>query len=252
MKPGVDAAPRTRVAPGHGVDQVLLEPADVLAGGQLVDLGRADAAVDRAGHQGEAGRGGRVLVLGHHGHRCKRRHAGLANRHQVRARAHHREEIDDVVGVLVEAEGACGQRHVACVVPVGDVDIVVGQHGAHGVAQQRGEVARHRRHDQHLGLGFGAGGQFLAEAQQGGEGPDVAGLFGRWARLRPFTSTSGMSKGRRWWVISASVRVLQAAAIRCVTLAAGRPGMQRCQSLSRGAAAWAQLRKGHIRSVLAW
>ena len=44
------------------------------------------------------------------------------------------------------------ERHVARVVPVGDVDVVVGQHRAHGVAQQRREVARHRRDDQHARL----------------------------------------------------------------------------------------------------
>jgi hypothetical protein len=64
-----------------------------------------------------------------------------------------REEVDQVRGVLVEPEAALGRRHVAHVVPVGDVDVVVDEQGAHRVAQQGREVARHRRDDEHLGLG---------------------------------------------------------------------------------------------------
>ena len=142
---------RAGVAPGHAADQVVLEPFDRLAGGQLVDLGRVDAAVDRPGHQRHAARLRRVVVLRHQRHRGQRRHAGLAHRHQVRAWAEPFDEGDDVLDVFVQAEAAFGQRHVARVVPVGDVHVVVGQHGARGVVQQRREVARQRRHDQHLG-----------------------------------------------------------------------------------------------------
>ena len=39
---------------------------------------------------------------------------------------------------------------VARVVPVGDVDVLVGEQRAHGAAQQRGEVARERRDQEHL------------------------------------------------------------------------------------------------------
>ena len=44
------------------------------------------------------------------------------------------------------------------------------EQGAHGVAQQGREVARHRRDHQHLGLGDAAG---LAKAEQGGERRDA-------------------------------------------------------------------------------
>jgi 2-keto-3-deoxy-L-rhamnonate aldolase RhmA len=94
---------------------------------------------------------GRVVVLCHQGHRGQRRHAGLAHRHQVGAGAKQFSEGDDMLDVLVQAEAAFGQWHLAGVAPVGDVDVVVGQQGAGGVAQQRGEVARQRCHDQHLG-----------------------------------------------------------------------------------------------------
>ncbi len=58
------------------------------------------------------------------------------------------DEADQMADIAVEAEAAGGERHVARVVPVGDVDIVFGQHGAHGRAQQRGEMARQRRDQQ--------------------------------------------------------------------------------------------------------
>ena len=147
---GIDAAHRAGVAPGHGADQVLLEPLDRLAGGQFVDLGGVDAAVDRPGHQRHAARLRRVVVLCHQRHRGQGRHARLAHRHQVRARAQPLDEGDHVFDVLVQAEAAFRQRHIAGVVPVGDVHVVVGEHGARGVVQQCGEVARQRRHDQHL------------------------------------------------------------------------------------------------------
>ena len=54
-----------------------------------------------------------------------------------------------VVDVVVQVEFAFLQRHEAGVLPVGDVDLVVLEHGAHRVAQQRGVVAGQRRNDQH-------------------------------------------------------------------------------------------------------
>jgi hypothetical protein len=116
-----------------------------------VHAGRVDAAVHRAGHQGQAARLGRVVVLGHDGGGGQRRHAGLADGHHVRARADGGQEADHVVDVVVQAKAPCA-AHIAGVVPVGDVDVVVLQQRAHGLAQQRGEVARQRRHQQHRRL----------------------------------------------------------------------------------------------------
>ena len=70
------------------------------------------------------------------------------------------DELLHVVHIVVQVELALLQRHHARVLPVGDVDLVALQHGAHGVAQQRGVVARQRRHDQHHGLAL--------ELEQGG------------------------------------------------------------------------------------
>ncbi len=76
---------------------------------------------------------------------------GLAHAHDVHIALVHVEQLDQVVDVVVEVEGALHQRHHARVDPVGDIDIVAREHGLDRAAQQRGEMARHRRHDQHLG-----------------------------------------------------------------------------------------------------
>ena len=75
------------------------------------------------------------------------------------------DEFLHVVDVVVEPEGAVGQGHGAGVFPVGDVDLVVLQHGLHGIAQQRGVVARQRCHDQdsRLALKLGQRGRVVRE-----------------------------------------------------------------------------------------
>jgi hypothetical protein len=71
-----------------------------------------------------------------------------------------------VLGVLVEAEAAGQQRHVAHVVPVGHVDVVIDRASCDRVAQQGREVARHRRDDEDARL---RDRDVLAEPAQGRE-----------------------------------------------------------------------------------
>ena len=93
----------------------------------------------------------------------------------MRVRPQRLDEADQRVDIVVIAERACLQRDVAGIVPVGDVDVVVAQQRRHRVAQQRREMARHRRHDQHLGLRRVA---VLAEAKQAAEGEGEHHLLG--------------------------------------------------------------------------
>ena len=93
-----------------------------------------------------------MIVLRHDGRGGERRHRRLADRHHVRARAQLIEKIDQVLGIFVEAEPALIERNVAGVMPVGDVNVVILQQGFHRAAQQGGEVAGHRRHQQHARL----------------------------------------------------------------------------------------------------
>jgi hypothetical protein len=94
--------------------------------------------------------------------------------HEVRPGAEQREPVDDVLDVIVESEAPVFEADVSCVVPVGDVHVVLGEQRAHRPAQQRGEMARERGDEQHLGLGEAV---VLAEVHQRAEGPDVEGFL---------------------------------------------------------------------------
>jgi hypothetical protein len=70
----------------------------------------------------------------------------------VGARAEHLEKLDQVGDIVVEPEVAGFKRHLAGVLPVGDVGIEVAREAADRVLQQRRVMARQRRGDQDLGL----------------------------------------------------------------------------------------------------
>ena len=86
-----------------------------------------------------------LSVFGHQRGGGQHGHAGLTDRHHRRAFAADRmkngAEGADIVDIVVEAETPLGQRHVAGVVPVGDVNLMGGQHRLHRAAQQGGEMA---------------------------------------------------------------------------------------------------------------
>ena len=119
---------------------------------ELVDGGRALAWVDRAGHQRHRTRRGGMIVLRHDGDGGERLHAGLADGEDMRAGADRLEKADQIVDVVVDAEAARLDRHVARIGPVGDVDVVVPEQRLDRAAQQRGEMARQRRDHQHARL----------------------------------------------------------------------------------------------------
>ncbi len=84
------------------------------------------------------------------------------------------DEIDQVVDEGIHVEDARTQRHVADVVPVGDVDVVMLEQRARGAGQQRGKVAGNGGDQQDLGAGVG---RVLAEVQQRGEWSRGKGFF---------------------------------------------------------------------------
>ena len=51
------------------------------------------------------------------------------------------DELLHVIDIVIQVKLAFGERHQAGVFPVGDVDLVVFEHAAHGIAQQRCVVA---------------------------------------------------------------------------------------------------------------
>ena len=168
QKARVDAATGAREVGRHAVNDVVLEPLKALVHRQVVDGGGRVARIDGAAHHGHAQRRG-LATAGHQRHRGQHRHGGLAHAHHMAVAVQALQVADEllhIVDVVVQVELAVFQRHQARVLPVGDVDLVVLQHGAHGVAQQRGVVARQRRHDQHhrLVLQAGEGGRIVGKA----------------------------------------------------------------------------------------
>ena len=62
------------------------------------------------------------------------------------------QHADQVVDIFLEAEAPLHERDLARILPVGDVDIVVLQHGLHRVAQECREVTGKGSDDQHFRL----------------------------------------------------------------------------------------------------
>ena len=116
-----------------------------------------------------------MIALRHHGGSDQRRHAGLTHRDDMRARPDRLQKLDQMGDIIVEAEPAGRHRNVTGIVPVGDIDVMLRQHGAHGPAQERREMARERRHDQDARLG---GFDVLFEAKQRAERGDMGHLLG--------------------------------------------------------------------------
>jgi hypothetical protein len=124
-------------------------------GRMRVDRGRRLARVDRAAHHGQRLRTARILVGAHQRGGGIAGHRRLAHRQHMRAGADMLEERDQIIDIIVEIELA---RPPAApllrIAPVGDVDVMAGQHPLDRAAQQRRIMARHRRDDQQLGPPF--------------------------------------------------------------------------------------------------
>ena len=87
-----------------------------------------------------------IAILGHDRDCREHRDAGLAHPDDMHARAKYLQKGGDVIDKLVEAELAMPQADVARVVPVGDIDVMVGENRLRSAAQQGCKVPRHRRH----------------------------------------------------------------------------------------------------------
>ena len=81
---------------------------------------------------------------------------------------------------IVEPKMSMQQTDVARVVPIRDVHVVLWQHGLHGTAQQRRKMPRHRRNQQHAGLGHR---NVLLEMQQAAKRSGIRGFFAHFDEL---------------------------------------------------------------------
>ena len=145
QKSRIDPSQRPGAAQRHVTDQVALEPVHRMTGGKFVDLGRLHTRIDRASHQGKTRRTCGVLVLTHDRRSGERRHAGLADRHQMCLWPEHLQKRNQMLREVVETKCPLAQRHIARAMPIGDVDIMIQQQGLNRAAQQGGEVPGHRR-----------------------------------------------------------------------------------------------------------
>ncbi len=101
----IDLTTVTRVVGRHGVDHVALEPAQRLGRGEIVDLRRAAARIDRAAHHGHAARRG-FAARGHQRNRRQHRYGWLAHRdHVQRFGADVADELLDGRDVIVQMNG---------------------------------------------------------------------------------------------------------------------------------------------------
>ncbi len=94
------------------------------------------------------------------------------------------DELLHIVDIVIKVELAVGQGYGACVFPVGDIDLVVFQHGLDGVAQQGGVVAGQGSHDQHCRLTL----EFCERGGVIGEALEAAQLAKRLVDFNPFVN----------------------------------------------------------------
>ncbi len=168
QKARVDQPPLTRKAHRHAIDHVVLEPTVAALQRQVVDCRGRFIGVYRSTHHGHRQRHC-LSPAGHERNGGQRGNGGLAHTHDVTVAVDPLQvanKLLHIIDVVVEMEVAFGQRHHAGVFPVGDVDLVVFQHGAHGLAQQRGVMSRQRSDHQHhrLALEFEQGFAVVREA----------------------------------------------------------------------------------------
>ena len=152
-KPGIDVAHHPGIRPWNLGDDIAPEPFDGPRLREAVDLGRALARVDRAGHEDHRARHGRVVRRFHQRDRGKHRDGRLADRHDMHVSTKKPNKLNNVVDIIVEVERSVGARHEARVLPLDNIDVVIGEEVAHRAAQQRRKMPGKGRDDEHLRIG---------------------------------------------------------------------------------------------------
>ena len=225
-KSRIDAPPAPLELRRHGADHVGAEPFDRLFLGELVDFGRRHPRVDRTGQQCQARRLDPVALARHDRCRRKRRDRRLAHRNDMAILSNEAHEVDEVLGIVLQREGAILKLDVARIDPVGDVHLMIAQQSAGRATQKRGEVARHGRDQKDLAIVLAA---LLAEAKQLAERrPHDPALFDRNGRAIDFNAVDGIvgarmreAGERNQFVIGAHPRPWRSGRMR-------RPGAQDC------------------------
>ena len=144
----INQTPGTLVLEANPLNCQLFQLPHRDAAAKVGDIGGGSVRVDRAADQRQAAGLGcgvlcRQIGRGGQGQRC-----GLADRDHVRFRSQMPHEINEIQRVILDVELAGADRNVARIVPVGHINVGVGQQAGDRGPQQRRVVARHRCHDQ--------------------------------------------------------------------------------------------------------
>ena len=135
----------------------------------------------------------------------------------------------------------CSSADVARVVPIGDVDVILGQQCLHRAAQQCREVPRQRGDYQNARL---LGARVLAEMEQGRERRDERRFFRDRDFLAPTIAVGSANSGRRWLSTVRDIKSHAAAQRRVIMLPVRPP-----EGPSASAVVRANARSGSSRSV---
>ena len=133
-----------------GRNDILDEPFMRAACGVVVDRRRRFAGVNRTAHHRQGAWPQRMVLRAHHrsssisrdGRLTHRQHMGTAS---ASIGADEFKPFDEIIDVGFKIETAAGQRHIARIFPIGDIDIMRCHHALDRAAQQRREMAGHRR-----------------------------------------------------------------------------------------------------------
>ena len=149
QKARIDLAANACVFKANALDHCLFQLAHGDRMAKVGHFGRGSAGVNGTTDQGE-GLWLRLRVqLRQIGGRGQGQGNRLANGDHVDVAAQVFHEINEVEGVILNVEFAFADRNVAGVVPIGGVNLAIGQEAHHGFAQEGRVVARHRCHEQH-------------------------------------------------------------------------------------------------------
>ena len=127
QKTWIDPSPKATVGPRYCRDDIALEPFRAVLLRQAIDSRRADPRIDRATRQHQRQRHVRIAGFFHQRHGRQDRHRGLANREDMHIATEVVEDVAHGIDVVIKIERAGRRRHIARVLPIGNVDVVIGK-----------------------------------------------------------------------------------------------------------------------------
>ena len=122
---GIDLAPDAGVFEADALDHALFQLAHCDAAAEIGHVCRGRVWVDRAADQGQRARLCFWLFFGEVGGGGQGQRRGLADGDNMGVWPEVFHEINEVEGVILDVEFPSGDRNVARIVPIGDVDFAI-------------------------------------------------------------------------------------------------------------------------------